>query len=299
LAKIAVELEHALARRKEDGTPGRTTPRIIARGEGWTVADVVCTCGPQDRPYEERHASYAIAMVVAGSFQYRSPLGRGLMTPGTLLLGKEGQCFECGHQHGAGDRCVSFWYAPDYFERLAIDAGARGRGAAFAVARVPPLRLLAPLVARAAAGAMGAAGIIPWEELAVTLAVRTIHAAANLSSNANGLPLNAEARVTRAVRAIDRHPHAGLSLGRLARHAGVSPYHFLRTFEHLTGITPHQYVMRARLREAATRLVTEPSKVLDLALDCGFGDISNFNRAFRAEFGMNPRAFRRSSSSIV
>jgi AraC family transcriptional regulator len=105
--------------------------------------------------------------------------------------------------------------------------------------------------------------------------------------------VNAEARVTRAVRMIDRHPDAALSLARLAREAGLSPYYFLRTFERLTGITPHQYVRRARLREAAMRLVTRSWNVLDIALDSGFGDVSNFNRAFRTEFGVTPRVFRR------
>ena len=50
---------------------------------------------------------------------------------------------------------------------------------------------------------------------------------------------------------------------------------------------------RARLREAASRLIAETEKVLDVALDCGFGDVSNFNRAFRAEFGESPLAFRK------
>ena len=68
MAKIAVELQRALARRKRDGTPGRMSPRILAGGDGWTVADVVCTSGPQDRRYEERHERYAIAAVMAGSF---------------------------------------------------------------------------------------------------------------------------------------------------------------------------------------------------------------------------------------
>jgi AraC-like DNA-binding protein len=78
----------------------------------------------------------------------------------------------------------------------------------------------------------------------------------------------------------------------MAREAGLSPYHFLRTFERLTGLTPHQYVRRARLRNAATRLAAEPVRVIDIAFDCGFGDVSNFNRAFRAEFGVSPRAYR-------
>ena len=56
LAKIAVELERALRRRELNGTPGHAAPRIVARGDGWTVADVVCTSGPEDRPFEEQHA---------------------------------------------------------------------------------------------------------------------------------------------------------------------------------------------------------------------------------------------------
>jgi AraC family transcriptional regulator len=286
LAKIAVELERALARRAEHGSCGAAAARMIAAGDGWTVADVVCTSGPQDRPFEEQHFHYSIAMVVAGSFEYRTPRGDALMTPGSLMLGNEGQCYECGHRHAAGDRCVSFWYAPEYFEQLAVDAGARG-GIGFRSARLPALAAMSPLVARAAAGAVGSAEV-PWEELAVTLAVSALAADQGSRADANGLPPTATARVTRTIRAIERHPDAGLSLQRLARGAGLSPYHFLRTFERLTGVTPHQYIRRARLRDAAIRLADAPAKIVDVALDCGFGDVSNFNRAFRAEFGVTP-----------
>jgi AraC family transcriptional regulator len=291
LAKIAVDLERALTRRRQDGTPGRTTPRIVSGGDGWTVADVVCTSGPLDRPFEERHARHTIAIVLAGSFQYRSPLGRELMTPGSLMLGNEGHCFECGHRHTEGDRCVSFWYSPDYLERLAADAGAYRHGATFTVPRVPPLRPLSLLIAHAAAGAVGAPDV-PWEEIAVRLAVGTLRLATGTTSRHGSLPLNAEARVSRTVRAIDHHSDGPMTLGRLARDAGLSPYHFLRVFERLTGLTPHQYVRRSRLREAAARLMSEPGKVLDVALDCGFGDVSNFNRAFKAEFSVSPRMLR-------
>jgi AraC family transcriptional regulator len=297
LAKVAVELERALARRAEDGTPGRATPRIIARGDGWTAADVVCTSGPQDRPFEEQHTHYSIAIVVAGSFQYRSPLGRGLMTPGSLMLGNRGHCYECAHEHSEGDRCVSFWYAPDYFERLAADAGAGSVGVDFKMSSLPPLRLLSPLIARAGAGATGSRDV-SWEELGVRLAARAVTLGAGATSNQSRLLPHAVARVTRTVRMIEQQPDAALTLGSLAREAGLSPYHFLRTFEGLTGVTPHQYVMRARLREAAIRLA-EPGKVLDIALDCGFGDVSNFNRAFRMEFGVSPGGYRRQPDRAI
>lgn len=290
MAKIAVELDRALTQRREHGSPGQTTPRMLARGDGWTVADVVCTCGPQDRPFEEQHDHYVIAVVLAGSFQHRSPLGRGLMTPGALMLGQPGHCFECGHEHGEGDRCVSFWYTPEYFEEFAVDAGMRA-DAAFRVAHLPALRELSPLAAHAGVGVSGSHDI-SWEELGVELAACAMRLGADDSHGPLHTPSFADGRVTRAVRSIDRHPDANLTLDVLAREAGLSRFHFLRTFEQITGLTPHQYVRRARLREAAMRLVDESRTVLDIALDCGFGDVSNFNRAFRTEFGMSPRAYR-------
>jgi AraC family transcriptional regulator len=112
LAEIALAVRHALAQRRLRGEPGRTAAQVLARGEGWTVSDVVCTAGPHDPLFEEQHTGYSIAIVLTGSFQYRSTLGDALMTPGSLMLGNAGQCFECGHEHGEGDRCVSFWYEP-------------------------------------------------------------------------------------------------------------------------------------------------------------------------------------------
>jgi AraC-like DNA-binding protein len=52
-------------------------------------------------------------------------------------------------------------------------------------------------------------------------------------------------------------------------------------------------VRRARLRRAAERLLAEPSRIIDIALDSGFSDVSNFNHAFRAEFGVSPSSYRR------
>lgn len=289
MAEIALALGRALERRRMRGEPGRAASRVLARGDDWSVADVVCTSGPTDRVFEEQHRWYSIAVVLTGTFQYRSRAGHALMTPGSLMLGSPGQCFECGHEHAEGDRCVSFWYSPQYFERLAADAGLVNRHV-FDIPRIPPVRTLAPAVAAAAANIMDAAQA-PWNEIGADLAGLAVALAKGMSVPYRS-PVNAEARVTRVVRLLDVSPQASFTLDHMAREAGLSPYHFLRTFERLTGVTPHQYVLRARLREAALRLVSGEDKIVDVALDCGFGDLSNFNRAFRGEFRLSPRAYR-------
>ena len=303
MAKIAVEVERAAAERTAKGEPGGMVSRVFAQGEGWHVAEVVCTCGPQDRRFEEQHAFFTIAVILSGTFQYRGSLhqpgiAEELMTPGSLLLGNAGQSFECGHEHGWGDRCLSFKYSADYFEQLAADAGVSRDQRKFGRLYLPPLRDLSAVVARACAGLPRAcAGMArscetSWEEVGVQLAAETVKLVHGISARTNDVPLSSVARITRAVRLIERYSGCELPLGRLAREAGLSLYHFLRTFEQLTGLTPHQYVRRIRLREAAARLASKKERVLDAALDCGFGDVSNFNRAFRNEFGTNPRAWK-------
>jgi AraC family transcriptional regulator len=194
LVKLAVEVQRALERRAESGVPGGVTGRVLAHGHGWTVQDVVCTAGPDDQPFEEQHSRVCIALVVAGSFQYRSGSDDELMTPGSLLLGSAGQPFECAHEYGAGDRCLSFQYAPDYFARIAADAGARGARLDFRRLRVPPLRAFAPVAGKACAGlarsavlhagdaaALSTEADVPWEELSVDFAAQTVRLVAGLS----------------------------------------------------------------------------------------------------------------------
>ena len=292
MGKIAVDLDRALARRAAHGTPGRTAGRLLARGDGWSVHDVICTLGPSDRRFEERHAETAIAVVVAGSFEYCSPLGTALMTPGSFLLGNGGEPFECGHEHAAGDRCVAFRYGVDYFERLAADAGAPRGERRFAVSRLPPLAGAARVVTRAGTGVVETTND-SWEELALQVAGTAVRLTRALPRRPVEAPAGAVRRVTSGLRAIERDPSLRWTVSSLARAAGLSPFHYLRTFRQVAGVTPHQFILRARLREAAVRLVRERAKVMDIALDAGFGDISNFNRSFRAEFGAAPEAYRR------
>ena len=289
LAKVALEFDRGSNLRAPHGDPPRISAQMLAEGDGWSVSDLMCTAGPRDRPFEERHSDFHVAIVAAGIFQYRSAGGSELLTPGSLLLSNADQSFECRHEQATGDRCLSFTYRPEYFASLVADATGRTGNPKFTVPRLPPMRILSATISRAVAGLAGAA--VPWEELSLQLAAQAVRLGRGLPDYVSSPPM-ALTRVARSLRTIEYHPESKLSLSALAREAGLSPYHFLRTFARLTGLTPHQYVLRTRLRKAATRLLAESAKVLDIALDCGFGDVSNFNHAFRTEFGISPRVYR-------
>ncbi|HJZ73554.1 MAG TPA: hypothetical protein VKE51_17550, partial [Vicinamibacterales bacterium] len=214
MAKIAADFEEALARGAARGGPGRTEPRVLARGDGWTVEDVVCTCGPDDRPFEEQHDHVVVAIVLAGSFQYRgsgAAPSREVMTPGSLLLGNPEQAFECGHEHATGDRCLSFRYTPQYFESIAAGAGRRDTPLRFGRLRIPPLRALTPLIARANAGVAGSVEI-SWEELGVRIAAHAVRLEAGLAPSPSTASAAAIARVTRTVRMVERQLDGELTL---------------------------------------------------------------------------------------
>lgn len=260
----------------------------LASGNGWRVHDVICTHGPQDRPFEEQHGSVAIAAVTAGTFQYRTRQGAATLVPGGLLLGNHGACFECGHAHGIGDRCLAFHFTPSFFEAVAGDVpGARSID--FQAATLPPSDATLPLLAEAEA-ARDAGDGDAFEELALRFAgaALTLQSARTKSTASD----RDARRIAEAVRAIEADPAATHALATLARNARMSVYHFLRTFHRVAGMTPHQFVLRARLARAAVRLRHGRESVTTVALESGFNDLSTFNRRFRRLMGAAPRAYR-------
>jgi AraC family transcriptional regulator len=269
---------------------GAMTAKLLASGDGWRAWDYVCTAGPRDRPFEEQHERISIAVVTGGTFAYRSPLGSALLAPGAILLGNVGQCFECGHEHGAGDRCLAFDFAPHLFDDLAAGIPSV-RTARFTAPRLPPMDRLAPLVvATETLRDQGSAA--SFEELAVRLVGAVMSTLADGEEKPQASNARELRRITETVRWIEAHADEPQPLIDLARKAGMSPYHFLRTFRAVVGVAPHQYVLRTRLHRAALRLRASEEPVSAIAFDAGFGDLSTFNRRFRRVMGMSPSAYR-------
>jgi AraC family transcriptional regulator len=264
--------------------------KTIASGPGWRVTDIVCTSGAGDGPFEELHRDVCVAAVTQGTFRYRAGQGTAMMAPGGLVLGNAGTCFECGHEHGRGDRCLSFHFDPGFFEAI-VAAVPGAKRLAFDQPRLPPLEALVGVLAdaEAARDAGDAAGL---EEAGIRLAGAAATLLADGSKPRAAPTSRDQKRVVEAIRVIEAEADRTISLSRLAGDTATSPYHFLRVFRDVAGMTPHQYVLKTRLRRAAVALATTERAVGAIALDAGFNDLSTFNRRFRRVIGDAPTAYR-------
>ncbi len=102
-----------------------------------------------------------------------------------------------------------------------------------------------------------------------------------------------ERSVLRAIRYIDEHLDAGLSLSAVARAAGMSTSHFCRRFKSVTGIYFREYLARRRIARAKELLKDQGRTITDVVQEVGFKDMTHFGRVFKRLEGLLPSEFRR------
>lgn len=90
---------------------------------------------------------------------------------------------------------------------------------------------------------------------------------------------------------IKAHVCENITLADLSQASLFSPWYSHRLFTHLTGITPVDYIRRLRLSQSALKLRDESCKIADIAFEFGFGSVDGYQRAFKREFGCNPKEY--------
>ena len=252
------------------------------------VTDYRCPTDVAGEPFVEVHGGFTISYVREGSFTYRLRGDAFELVAGSVLVGRPGDEYVCTHEHSGGDECLSFELAPALVDAIgAPDAVWRAGG----VPPLPELMVLGELAQSAAEGASD----VGLDEVGVTFASRFAELVSGRTPKRPEAGARDRRRAVEAALWIDEHSDEPLDLESTARAAGLSAFHFLRLFANVLGVTPHQYLVRSRLRHAARLLADHDAPVTDVALDVGFGDLSNFVRTFHRAAGVSPRAFRQAA----
>ena len=90
---------------------------------------------------------------------------------------------------------------------------------------------------------------------------------------------------------IREHIQEEITTWDLAEASAFSPWYARRLFQKYLNMTPAVYIRRLKLSKSALKLRDEQVTVLDVALDMGFGSVDGYQRAFRREFGCNPKEY--------
>lgn len=259
----------------------------LLQTQALSVLDYRCAAAPGDKPYAELFATHSISYVRKGSFGCCLRGRNYELVPGSLLVGHAGDEYRCTHDHhGGGDECLSFQFAPELIETIADDSRIWRAGW---MPPLPELMILGELAQSAAAGCSD----VSVEEVALMLTQRFVEVFSGHASACNRPTALDRRRAVEAALWIDAHSSETIGLDTVARETGLSPFHFLRMFTGVLGVTPHQYLVRSRLRHAVRLLTEETRAITDIALDVGFNDLSNFVRTFQRAAGLSPGRFRR------
>ena len=249
------------------------------------VSDFRCTAGPGDKPFAEQFGCHSVSYVRKGSFGCQSRGRTFELVTGSVLVGFPGDEYLCTHDHVCGDECLSFRLAPELVETIGNDTGAWRVGAA------PPLPELMVLGELAQASISGRSDIA-LDEVGYLFASRFVDAMSGRKRKPAPVGARDRRRAVETALWIEANSHLEIDLEAAAGQAGISAFHFLRLFANVLGVTPHQYLVRSRLRHAARLLADKDLSVTDIAYEVGFGDLSNFVRTFHRAAGVSPSSFR-------
>ncbi|NPU12204.1 helix-turn-helix transcriptional regulator [Bradyrhizobium sp. 83002] len=264
------------------------TATILFESRDVTVSEFRCSAAPGERPYAEQYAGYSLSYVRKGSFGCHHRGRFFELVTGSLLVGHPGDEYMCTHDHVCGDECLSFFFDEAIIDEIGGDKRTWQTGA------TPPLPELMVLGELALAGA-DRERTHGLDEIGHLIAGRFVATVTGREGRSAQPSLRDRRRAVESALWIDDNSDRDIDLADTAREAGVSPFHFLRLFAATIGVTPHQYLIRARLRRAARRLSEEDAPVTDIAYDTGFADLSNFIRTFTRASGVSPSKFRKAS----
>jgi len=252
------------------------------------VTDYRCSRGPHDAPYPEQHGAFSIAYVRKGSFGYRCRGHAFELVAGSVLLGRPGDEYMCTHERICGDECLVFTFAPDLAETIGAGTALWQAGC---IPPVPEAMVFGELAQAAADGGSD----LGLDEAGLLFAASCASLVAAQQPRALHASTRDRRRMVEAALWLDAQAQEQIDLETAAHAAGLSPFHFLRLFAMVLGVTPHQYLVRARLRRAARLLADGDRSITDIAFEVGFADLSNFVRTFHRAAGISPRKFRQAA----
>lgn len=235
----------------------------------------------EDQRYEEVSPAYRASFVETGTFDLEVGGHSWRVGSGDVMLSHPGMRLRAGFQgQGFNDVCLSIVYEAANEDRFDV-------GRSWAQSERPVLsasnrlRYLQWGLRRAVE-----TGSPMFAEYCATEIFKPMDGAGAALFSERKFGWYAE-RVHHVRDRLDREFAEPLNVSGLARSVGMSMFHFTRVFAELTGLPPHRYLLRARLK-AAHAMLRDGRSVTETCYACGFNNLSHFSRSFARRYGGAP-----------
>ncbi|AJD41913.1 AraC family transcriptional regulator [Rhizobium sp. SEMIA 4085] len=232
------------------------------------------------------HEQFGIGLIVSGA--QKSLSGRGMVEAeaGDLITVNPNEVHD-GAPIGEGRSWRILYFDPAIIGDLAQDVGESG----MMRSEIPrPVIQNSVLAARFASLFAAITSRSTKDDLAREELLLGVVAAVMREQPMPEVARMAPGTIGKAKSLIDGDPLANVSLADLARESGLSRFQLLRGFAKATGMTPHAYLIQARIH-MARRLIASGTSLAEAALASGFADQSHMTRVFTAKYGLTPRVY--------
>lgn len=236
------------------------------------------------------HPTFSIGAVDAG-FSWFTGAGDGQarVTPGTLVLVPAQRVHACNPEPGKAWSYQMLHVDAHWLDRLRLESGVTA-GEPGAPARITRSVKVYRQFCQLNALLFSAADSIQKEAALVAFIGDHDFAGYPTLDSAPPPALSAPA-LGELIGLLEADELVDMSLERLAEHVGMGRYQLIRAFRAATGLTPHAYLLNARVNRARG-LLRQGVDLADVAYRLGFADQSHFQRVFKAHAGMTPGRYR-------
>jgi AraC family transcriptional regulator len=262
----------------------------------FTISRIDATVNPEAVPHSLSRQS-VVKVLGAGSFEHglrARELARYSYAPGEMILARRDA--EEWIRWTSPMELLLLELADDDLRAVAEDAGM----SKIEIEGTPQLedKRVAALVSAAEAEQAGGflSGRLYMDAIGQALAAAVIQIRGALrrplSSSRGGLE---PVQLRRVIEYVHAQMDQDIHVMQLAAIAGLSSAHFAQMFRRSTGCAPHQYVLRTRIERAKRMLRSTETRVIDIALSCGFQTPQHFARVFKKFCDATPASYRRAS----
>ena len=272
---------------------------LIGKFSGGKVYNFECQACQGEISSTECNSQFSLIYVRRGNFKRKSFNQTLDVHSNFVMLEKPGFEYRINHIHQEPDRCLYVDLKPEFVELLAQSNSALKR---FLKCPDQPAHLIpaSPLIHQLQWNILNWSGdtnrdpfsLEPWllELVGSTFAPETD---GKMSGLTHGQKRNYLDSIDNSREFIHDNFTEAISLGRIADHANMSPFHFNRIFKLIKGISPYQYLSQCRLQYSALLLRDSSLSVSEICFSTGFSSPEHYATIFRKSFGISPSSYRK------